>query len=388
MIIHRYLVREIRRPLVAVLGILIALFAGFSTATLLSDAVNGLLPTEAIAQLIGLKLLISLEVLIPISLYISVVLAFGKLYGDSEFTAMYALHVTPGLVLRSVLKLSLILAAVVMLLSLFVRPWAYEKSHDISRRAQASLNVDSMEAGTFYISQHGNRVIFFPRRDGLGSPAQQLFVQIQHPDSTEIISAKAAVSLPPKPTGGSDVALQDARIYSLARDGGTSDRMLEASSVTINPDSPDASAPEYSATGIDSFHLALSHQPADIAEFQWRLSTPLSTLLLGMLGVPLSRVSPRQEGRYAKFGTAILVYSGYYLLCTSARTWVQHGSIGAFPGIWWAPGLLALLLFSTLYWPEWNVEFHVKALIRRTFGLPDPGLSTPDHTTVSGHDRT
>ena len=81
------------------------------------------------------------------------------------------------------------------------------------------------------------------------------------------------------------------------------------------------------------------------------MSTPLSTLLLGMLGVPLSRVIPRQ-GKYAKMGIAILIYSGYYLLGTSARTWVEKGVISAFPGIWWVPALLAVVLIIALVEPQ------------------------------------
>ncbi|MDE1147191.1 MAG: LPS export ABC transporter permease LptF [Azospirillaceae bacterium] len=368
MIIERYLIREIAKPLAAVLGILVALFAGYSTASLLSDAVNGLLPTGAIAELIGLKLLIALEVLVPISLYISVVMSFGKLYGDSEFTAMYALNISPAIVLRSVFLLSAALATVVLLVSLFIRPWAYEKSHDISRRAQLSMNVDAMESGTFYISQHGNRVIFFPNRQGLGGPAQDVFIQLQHPKRTDIILARTARALPQKPDGGSNVRLDDAHVYFLGRDNEVADRMMDVKNITLDPSNRNITPQEYSATGISSALLAASDHADDIAEFQWRLSTPLSTLLLGMLGVPLSRVRPRQGGKYANFGTAILVYSGYYLLCTSARTWVQHGTIGATPGIWWAPALLAMLLITAIYWPLWNVEFRVRTLAKRLFG--------------------
>ncbi|MDZ5645676.1 LPS export ABC transporter permease LptF [Nitrospirillum sp. BR 11828] len=380
MIIERYLIREVATPLAAVLGILTALFAGYSTAGLLSDAVNGLLPTGAIAELVGLKLLIALEVLVPISLYVSVVMAFGKLYGDSEFTAMYALNVSPGMVLRAVFMLSAGLAGAVLLLSLHVRPWAYEKSHEITRRAQLSMNVDAMESGTFYLNKHGGRVIFFPRRDGIRGPAKDVFIQIQHPDTTDIIMAESARALPPRQDGGSNVRLDNAHVYFLGKSDTTQDRMMDVGSITLDPANHNIAPEEYSATGVPTARLARSGNPADIAEFQWRLSTPLSTLLLGMLGMPLSRVQPRQGGRYAKFGTAILVYSGYYLLCTSARTWVQHGTVSAIPGIWWAPALLGLFLVAALYWPQWNVAFHVRTLLRRLAGdLRVPPEQTARH---------
>ena len=89
-----YLIREIGKTMAVVLGVLVILFASYSASGFLADAVNGLMPADAIAELITLKVIISLEVLIPVSLYIAVVLAFGKLYSDSEFTAMFALGVT------------------------------------------------------------------------------------------------------------------------------------------------------------------------------------------------------------------------------------------------------------------------------------------------------
>src|ERR1700754_3005440 len=113
------------------LAVRVTLFASYSAGNLLNDAVNGLMPADTIAALVGLKALISLEVLIPVSLYISIVLAFGKLYSDSEFTVMFALGMTPTRVIRMVAILATSLAVSVAFLSLAVRPWAYRLSHEL-----------------------------------------------------------------------------------------------------------------------------------------------------------------------------------------------------------------------------------------------------------------
>ena len=352
MIIKRYLIWEISKPLAAVLGILIVLFASYSAASILSDAVNGLLPTDTIAELVGLKVLISLEVLIPVSLYLSVVLSFSRLYGDSEFTAMFALGVTPANRMSAVLTLSGYLALAVAGLSLVVRPWAYQKLHELSSHAEATLNVNAMEAGTFYVGQNGNRVIFLTHRDGPGAPAQDVFVQLRNSDGTKIIYAPLAQTAP---KSGSEVHLSNAHIYEIGSGSGQDNQILDAQEFTVNPDSSGGAPPEYSSVAASSARLATSDSAEDIAEFQWRLSTPLSTILLGMMGIPLSRTKLRQA-KYAKFGAAILIYSGYYLLCTSARTWVQHGMVAKFPGIWWAPALLALLLLVAMKGPNLNFK--------------------------------
>jgi lipopolysaccharide export system permease protein len=355
--INRYLIQEISRPFAAVLGILIALFASYSAAGFLSDAVNGLLPADTIAELIGLKVLIALEVLIPISLYFSVVLSFGRLHCDSEFTAMFALRVTPARVMGAVLALSGFLALAVVGVSLVARPWAYQRLHELSKRAEVTLNAASMEAGTFYVGQHGNRVIFLAHRDGPGSPARDVFVRIRHDNRTEVIFARHAYQLPQTASNGSsEIYMSDVHIYEIGDETGQGDRILNAQGLVMSPDGGGGSPPAYSSVAASSAQLAASNAAEDIAEFQWRLSTPLSTLLLGMLGIPLSRAKPRQS-KYAKFGTAILIYSGYYLLCTSARTWVQHGVVAPFPGIWWAPALLALILLVALSWPKLDFTF-------------------------------
>lgn len=360
MIINRYLIREVSKPLAAVLGMIVALFASYSAAGFLSDAVNGLLPADTIAELIGLKALISLEVLIPISLYISVVLSFGRLYSDSEFTAMFALRVTPARVMGAVLTLSGCLALAVAGLSLIVRPWAYQRLHELSSRAEALLNVDDMEAGTFYVGDQGNRVIFIEQRDGPKAPAANVFVQLKRNDRTQIIYARMAEQLQPAALGnGSKIRLLDAHVYEIGRGNDQDDRSLNATGIIVNPSTRNAEPPGYSSVAAGSMRLAASGTAEDIAEFQWRLSTPLSTLLLGMLGVPLSRARPRQS-KYTKFGTAILIYSGYYLLCTSARTWVQNGAVAKFPGIWWAPALLALVLVIAVSGPALSYSFRRK----------------------------
>src|SRR5262249_2732671 len=151
-------------------------FTSYGAASFLSDAVNGLLPTDTIVQVIGLRTLIALEVLIPISLYLSVVMALGRMYADSEITSMFALGLTPARVMGVVLGLSLCAAVAVAWLSLMVRPWAYSRAHELASLAAATLNTNNMEAGTFYVGSDGNRTIFIEGRARLSAPARGVFV--------------------------------------------------------------------------------------------------------------------------------------------------------------------------------------------------------------------
>ena len=147
--------------------------------------------------------------------------------------------------------------------------------------------------------------------------------------------------------------LTDAHVYDIGPNGTGRDVVLNVSNFVLQLASLPIEPPEYSAVAASTAQLRRSDSSADIAELQWRLSTSCSTLLLGMLGVPISRSHPRQR-RNAKVGIAILIYVGYYLLYESARTWVQNGVIPPFPGIWVAPAGLALILIFALFAPQFG----------------------------------
>ena len=90
-----------------------------------------------------------------------------------------------------------------------------------------------------------------------------------------------------------------------------------------------------------------SQDRLDQAELQWRLSTPLSLVLLAILAVPLSRSSPR-EGRYARIGAGLLIFVTYYNLLAIARVWIERGQVPSSLGLWWVHGGLALLALYLL----------------------------------------
>ena len=222
LIITRYLAREISKPFLPTLGILIVLFASFNVAAFLAQAANGLLPTTTIAVLVALKVVIALEVLIPIALYVSVFLALSRLHSDQEFVAMLALRVTPGRIAWAVFGLSACLAVAVGALSLVARPWAYQKLHEIADLDAVQVDVDAMSAGTFYESLHGDRVVFLTGRQGHGTPARDVFVRRRLHDHMEVIHAKIADLLPG--AAGGEVRMSDAHIYEIGGADGKDDR--------------------------------------------------------------------------------------------------------------------------------------------------------------------
>lgn len=94
--------------------------------------------------------------------------------------------------------------------------------------------------------------------------------------------------------------------------------------------------------------LLKSRELEHIAETQWRLGIPLSTIFLAILAVPLSRSRPR-AGRYGRLAVGLLVFIIYLNMLSAAKAWIEQATISPALGLWWVHGcvlLLTVILFT------------------------------------------
>jgi len=343
LIINRYLMLEIIKPLTGMLAILVTIFAAYSTSRYLAEAMYGLMSVSTTIMLILLKVVIALEVLLPSSLFLSVIVGLGRLYKDSEMTALYASGVGPRQVLAVVFVLSLPVALLVASLSLAVRPWAYERFFWLRAQAKAEFDVTRLKAGKFYDIGEGNQVIFIEKIDHERNRAEGVFLQKdqnEEKDLLEFIYAKEAHQTLDRTTGQQNIIFRDVCLYEFPRTGPWPGRAMETSEYKLSLWPKKITPIEYKTKAAATMHLARSGDPSDIAELQCRCSAPLSTILLALIGVPLSRANPR-EGKHAKVATALLICALYNGFGTLAKLGVEQSVVPPFPGIWWVQGLLA-----------------------------------------------
>lgn len=350
MVLSRYITAEITKPMFLGITLLVIVFTGYTFAIKLSEAADGLIPLSVIARLIGLKSVITLEVLLPTALYLSIIAALSRFHRDSEMAAINTAGVGEARILRSVIVLSVLIAVIVGAISLFARPWAYRQSYQIEAEARAEFDIRKIEPGQF-IELQGSKYVLFARQVDKGSGRlQDVFLQSEQGKKIQLIFAQEAF-LPPV-HAGERRSFEFVNGYNYLLDQlGSQDTTLKFKHmiVYIPTEKQDT---KYRRRAEPSINLYRSDAPKDIAEFQWRLSTPLATVLLSLLAVPLSRSAPRQ-GRYHSFIFAILVYVGLFNLTGVARTWVEDGKVQSFPGLWWIYLVPLLLFIGLMAAPIW-----------------------------------
>lgn len=342
--LEHYIASEIIKPFLVVLLILVGLFASFSSARFLAEAVTETLGAAGMIKLVWLKTLIALEVLIPIALYVSVVIGLGRLHRDQELIAIRAVGISGRSVTKAVIYVALPIGLLTGMISMIARPWAYEESYLMNARAKAELNTDRFQPGRFYGSEDSGRVIYIQDKNASTGLMRDIFHYLNQGVRSEIIIARRAYREEVSARQPARLHLYDGTLYRLLHHGG-GDAMLRFKKMVYYTDS--SSQVGYKRKAASTATLFRSDRPHDIAELQWRLSRPLATLLLALIAIPLSRSSPRQ-GKGEKTFTAALVFAIYYNLSGLAQTWVEQGTVPPFPGVWWLHALMLLLVVVML----------------------------------------
>ena len=344
-LISRYVFRECAGALSLVVAVLFLILMSHQFAEILGEAAADELPREAVFSVLGLTSLRYLTLLAPIGLFLGVLLALARFSRDSEMAALSACGVGPAKLLRPVGLLTLLLAAAVSWLALVQTPASSRQIEQIKLDAREALEISAIEPGRFTSPDSGDTVVY--PRDVKGDELHDVFLQRLVQGRVVVILAARGRRVQDADTGMLSFVLYDGTRY----DGTPGEKNFSIArfgehGIPIRVDEDDEYVQPIETRPTSS--LLSSSDPADAAELQWRIASPLSLLVLALLAVPLSRSSPR-EGRYARVGVGLLIYIIYANTLSIARVWVERGYLAEWPGMWWvhiAAALVGLALLA------------------------------------------
>ena len=149
MIIQRYLLRDILATFAGVALLLSLIFLSGTFVRILSEAAAGTYPATVVLKLFALKGIGNLVFILPLAFFLSVLLALGRFYRDSEMAVLAACGIGPGRIYEVVGKLAVVVAALLAILAFYFAPWAEERSYQILDQAGARSELDGLAAGRF-----------------------------------------------------------------------------------------------------------------------------------------------------------------------------------------------------------------------------------------------
>ncbi len=345
-IIDRYLLREVVGTFVGVTAVLLLILLGDQFARGLARAAADRIPRDAVIKLMGLTSIEYLSLLVPAAFFFAVMLALGRFYRDSEMAAMAACGIGTGRLLRPLLLCAGVVALGLGALSFETVPWAERLASKIKEEGQQRLQLTALEPGRFR-SASGGRLVFFAQDRNAAGELTGVFIQRRENSTLEVVTAARASQRLDVEAGENFLILHDGIRYT-GRPGSidfTAARFREHGIPLPVPGQPTR---EEERRQLGTLTLMDSDLPEDQAEVQWRMSAPLSVLLLTLLAVPLARAGPR-SGRYARLGFGILVYAIYSNLLGVGRSLIEEGRVPDWLGLWWVHGLVLVAALFMLF---------------------------------------
>lgn len=338
MLIFRYLAKEVFITLVALTIILLLIFMSNQLVQYLDRAANGRIPVMIVMKLMMLELPSLMGLLLPLGFYVSLLVAYGRLYAESEMVVLQACGYGPPQLLKHSFIMAILVSALVAFIVLWISPSVFTERGKLLRTAGIQTLIKTIIPGRFNAVSQGKDVFYVESMSRDHTKAKHVFIarQIfkdQH-YQWNILWTERAFAETNLQTGEDYVVLQHGSAYE-GLPGKADYQVAEFDQYKARLPHPKINdlREDVRTTSTTSL-LKSSHDSKKIAEFQWRISAPLTVLILTGIAVPLSRVSPR-AGKYAKLLPAIVLYIFYVNFMFVSRKWVDDGNVPVWLGMWW-----------------------------------------------------
>ena len=352
MILTRYFIRETIKITIAIVGGLLVLYLTMRLAAALGDAADGKIAPQHIVCMVGLKMLVSLRDLLPMSLFLGTFSAATRLQLGSEWVVMRAAGMSHQDLLKPLMGVALATAAVVALITLVIGPQAEHYLRDLREITENEATIAGVKAGRFRDLAGGRRVFY----------AETIADDEKHLERAFVHSRDK------KTDNGREGALRS-DLAAIEIDRRTQARFAifdHGTSYAGKPGQADFSITDFSRYGVriedpeptnfnDHIGFVLTNDLLKHDEFyygielQSRFSLPICTLLCPALAF-LIGVGNRRGYWYLGLMAAVSGYFAYTNLLGVGRALLLKGVIPHQLGMWPVHALFMLALGGLFAW--------------------------------------
>jgi len=340
LIIFRYLLKEVAKTQLAVFFVLMAIFISNKFVRVLDDASEGGIPGHLVMTFIALKIPDLAGMILPLSLFLGILLAYGRIYADNEMSVLHACGVSEWYVVRVTLIVAFVTAIITGIFTLYLSPLASEYEYQVKDELAADSGLSALISGRFQKTGNEKAVVFIHDKDRDSATLEKVFVA-QLPDkkrsNESVINASLVYAqkgqVIEEESGLQRLVLTDGIRYQ--NDPKNKEfREVAFGKYYIQIEDKKVEHKRRKLSAIPTENLLKEPENKEFfAEMQWRMAFPIVCLVVTLIAVPLSVVNPRQ-GKFGKMLPALILFLSYFLLLTASRSAIESEAIPSFIGLW------------------------------------------------------
>ena len=349
--IYRYLLSEVSKSIFAVATVLLLIFVSGRFVKYLGDVASGSMSSKALFSIMFYRLPGFMEFILPLGFFLGVMLAYGRLYVESEMVVLQACGVSK----RRLLLYTQIPALIVMFFTasftLYYTPAGWKQFYKVWNDPNTYSGLGTLVEGSFKNFFAQNLVVYAAEMNSEKNHLEDVLIvrsnRFAKVNRLVLIKAKRADVVSAE-DHEPFIELYDGTIYN----GVPGSMDFNATRYGVYGQRLSSSEPQgfYKDTldEVPTSALIKSDGRKEKVALQWRISLPFILPVLAIIALALSETNHR-KGRYIKLLPGIIVYLFYIVLLIAVRSRMEK-SVHIPLGSLWIIHLLFLLIgISLLY---------------------------------------
>ncbi len=337
-IIDRYIVSEVVAPFA--LGVALLTFA-LVTGRLLKlteMVVNRGVSLGDVAGLIGYIMPAFLELTFPMAVLLGVLMGFGRMSGDRELIAARACGMSLYRLAMPVLGFAIFIWVISSWLAFSVRPWANSHLRDQLFELTQTRSSAGLKDKVFNRNFPG-LVVYVDHISAKDEVLHGVMISdARNPSQQNTIIAKNGIIVPDRALQTITLRLYDGSVFGLeAENDKTHVTSFRIYDLNVQPNAElgiterDPEEMSYSTLKSEAAKARVAGTPdySLETEIASKFTLPFTTVLFGLLGIPLG-LKPARGGQSERFGVAIALFFLYYSLMRAGQALAMRGHLQPF----------------------------------------------------------
>ena len=349
--------RYIRRNLVTLffaIFFIIGLFVfGNRIVLTVQESFEQGIPFQELIPLISFNMIRDVTLIITLSFFLAIILSISQLYKNSEAIVMNSMGLGDKHFIVFIQPTVLLTFIIITFLTIYAVPWAKQQKNIVEEETKNASEFSFITEGEFEEFKQGDIVFYASESKTLDTLGEQnleeIFIYSTNEEKPMIVLASEARKYIDPRTNSTYLRLKDGiRYQGIPSDENISILNFDLYDLEIISGELQKSLAIYTKIeGKSTVDLIKEGGSYANAELQWRLSQPITVLILSFFGIFLGKTSPR-GGKGVNLLIGIIVFMLYNNGLLVAKRAIELGQINLLTGFL-GVHLLVLMLLILLY---------------------------------------
>jgi lipopolysaccharide export system permease protein len=347
--IARYIRRNLVTLFFAIVFIIGLVLFGNQFVLTVQESVERGIPLQELMPLVSFNMIRDVSLILSLSLFLAIILTISQLYKNSEAVVMNSMGLSDKHFIVFIQPIVLLSFVIIFFLTIYAVPWAKQQKNIMEEETKNASEFSFITEGEFEVFKQGEIVFYASESKFLdtieGQNMEEIFIYAFDNEKPVIVLASEAKKYIDSESKSIYLRLKDGVRYQ-GIPGNENINILNFDLYDLEIVSGELQKSIVIYTKIEgksTLDLIKEGGRYANAELQWRLSQPITVLILSVIGVFLGKTSPR-GGKGVNLLIGVIIFMLYYNGLLIAKSAIELKQMDPIIGLWGVHLLMVLLL--------------------------------------------